>query len=81
MPKDGLMTGQLGDICRLLASAENKHEFTSLKLDKPFGPTWDRVLVSFRDPPPNQFRLVESISTPMLLIAAGSGIAPFIGIG
>ena len=79
VPKDGLMTGQLADICRLLSSAENKHEFTSTKLDKAFGPTWDRVLVSLRDPPPNQFRLPDASSTPMMLIAAGSGIAPFIG--
>ena len=70
------MTGQLAEIGQLLASAENKHDFTAEKLSKPFGPTWDRVLLSFRDPPPNQFRLPES-STPMLLIAAGSGIAPY----
>ena len=68
------MTGQLGRIGDLLISAENKHDNTASKKNKPFGPTWDKVLVSFRDPPPNQFRLPENTKTQMLLIAAGSGI-------
>ena len=73
------MTGQLAQIGQLLSSAENKHDFTSTVKSLPFGPTWDKVFVSFRDPPPNQFRLPTTTSIPLLLIAAGSGIAPFIG--
>ena len=68
------MTGQLGSICTMLKSAENTHNFTSATTKKQFGPTWDKVFISFRDPPPNKFTLPEDLTTPLLLIAAGSGI-------
>ena len=68
------MTGQLGSICDLMGSAENKHDHTSIAKQNPFGPNWDRVIISFRDPPPNQFTLPDDFSKPLLLIAAGSGI-------
>ena len=39
----------------------------------------DLIFLHCRDPPPNNFRLIENPKIPILLIAAGSGIAPFIG--
>ena len=68
------MTCQLSKIGNLLKSAENKHDQTAEQLRKPFGPTWDRVLISFRDPPPNMFSLPSDSAIPLLLIAAGSGL-------
>ena len=68
------MTCQLSKIGNLLKSAENKHDQTAEQLGKPFGPTWDRVLISFRDPPPNMFSLPSDSTIPLLLIAAGSGL-------
>ena len=36
--------------------------------------SFDRVLISFRDPPPNMFSLPSDSTIPLLLIAAGSGL-------
>jgi sulfite reductase alpha subunit-like flavoprotein len=71
MPRAGLMTNQLARIIDNL----NEHEIPSL----PFYPSRDRIILECRDPPPNMFRLDENKDIPILMIAAGSGIAPFIG--
>ena len=65
------MTGQLARLCD---SVNEKPEPTPL-----LGPRQERVIVHCRDPPPNNFRLISNPKTPILMIAAGSGIAPFIG--
>ena len=73
IPKSGLMSGQLASIAKLLQSAENKHDFIA-GVDNRFGPTWDRVMISMRDPPPNQFSLPADFRLSLIFIAAGSGL-------
>ena len=71
LPKPGLMTNQLARIIDNL----KEHDAGDL----PFGPCRNKVILECRDPPPNMFRLDETPNVPILMIAAGSGIAPFIG--
>lgn len=70
LPKPGLMTNQLA---RIIDNLKEPEVVTK------FGPCRSRIILECRDPPPNQFRLVEDPAVPVLMIAAGSGIAPFIG--
>ena len=70
-PKAGLMTNQLARIIDNL----KEHQVCT----PPFYPSRKRIILECRDPPPNMFRLDETPDIPILMIAAGSGIAPFIG--
>ena len=65
------MTGQLASLCETVDELSS-----SLPI---FGPRLNRVILHCRDPPPNNFRIIQNPKIPILLIAAGSGIAPFIG--
>ena len=71
-PKTGLMSGQLVSLCE----RANEKESANAPV---FGPNLDRIILQCRDPPPNQFRLVDDPTQPIMMVAAGSGIAPFVG--
>ena len=70
------MTGQLAALCQRVNDIKSEMK---PKSDPIFGPRLDHVILQCRDPPPNEFRLVRDPSVPILMIAAGSGVAPFIG--
>ena len=71
LPKAGLMTNQLARIIENL----NENDCNS----PPFCPNKNRIILECREPPPNFFHLEENPEIPILMIVAGSGIAPFIG--
>ena len=72
LPKAGLMTNQLATII------DNLNEIDDFNCP-PFCPNKKRIILECREAPPNLFRLDENPEIPILMIAAGSGIAPFLG--
>ena len=70
------MTGQLASLCQRVNEIKNDAKPKSTPL---FGPRLDHMILQCRDPPPSNFRLTRDPSVPILMIAAGSGVAPFIG--